>query len=248
MKRRRSHASFHEADAALERALEELDVNVPNYNEWVRSLVEPAAFGTVLELGAGVGTFTMALLQSADRVVAVEPSQRQSAALFEAASGNPRVTPVHGYALDAKDLGPFDGAVVSNVLEHIEDDTTTLAELYSLVRPGGLVAVFSPAFQALMGDFDRSIGHVRRYRRSQLRQSFVDAGFEIVAARYVNMPGFFAWFIVSRILRKRPTHSALSRVYDRAVVPPTRWIESRVPPPFGQSVLVIGRVPASTNA
>ncbi len=247
MKRRRSHASFHEADVALEQALEELDVNVPNYNEWVRSLVEPAAFGTVLELGAGVGTFTTSLLQSADRVVAVEPSLRQSAALFGATNGNPRVTPVHGYALDAKDLGPFDGAVLSNVLEHIENDIETLAELFTLVRPGGLVAVFSPAFQALMGDFDRSIGHVRRYRKRQLRQRFVDAGFEIVEARYVNMPGFFAWFAVSRILHKRPTHSVLSRVYDRFIVPPTRWVEAHVSPPFGQSVLVIGRVPSSTD-
>lgn len=247
MNRRRSHASFHEADAALEQALEELDVNVPRYNEWVRSLVEPAAFGTVLELGAGVGTFTVSLLQTADRVVAVEPSERQSTALFDAARDNPRITPVHGYALDAKDLGPFDGAVLSNVLEHIEDDRGTLGELATLVRPGGLVAVFSPAFMALMGEFDRSIGHVRRYRKQQLCQRFVDAGFEVVSSRYVNTPGFFAWFVVSRILRKRPTHSALSRVYDRVVVPPTRWIESHVSPPFGQSVLVIGRVPTSTG-
>ena len=247
MRRRHSHASFHEADAALEQALEELDANVPNYNEWVRSLVEPAAQGTVLELGAGVGTFTTSLLESAERVIAVEPSERQSIALFEATSGNPRVTPVHGYALDAKDLGPFDGAVLSNVLEHIEDDRGTLAELFTLVRPGGLVAVFSPAFMALMGDFDRSIGHVRRYRTRQLRQRFADAGFEVVSARYVNMPGFFAWFVVSRVLRRRPTHSVLSRVYDRIVVPPTRWIESHISPPFGQSVLVIGRVPESTD-
>ena len=105
------------------------------------------------------------------------------------------------------------------------------------------MSVFSPAFQALMGDFDRAIGHVRRYRKHELRRRMEQAGFEIVEARYVNLPGFFAWFVVSRIFNKRPTHSALSRIYDRVVVPPTRWIESRVAPPFGQSVLVVGRVP-----
>jgi SAM-dependent methyltransferase len=248
MKRHATHASFEEADVALEQALGELDASVPNYNEWLRALVEPASHGKVLELGAGTGTFTLALLKTATHVVAVEPSARASASLAESTRHETRVTAVHGYASDATELAPFDGAVLSNVLEHIDDDEATLKELGQLVRPGGLVAVFSPAFSLLMSDFDRSIGHVRRYRKKDLCERFRRAGFEIDTAHYVNMPGFFAWLIVTRLFKKRPTHSALSRLYDRSVVPCARWIESRVKPPFGQSVLVIGRVPNATDS
>ena len=95
---------------------------------------------------------------------------------------------------------------------------------------------------------DRAIGHVRRYRKRELCTRFEQAGYEIVEARYVNLPGFFAWLLISRMLRKRPTDSGLSKLYDRRVVPITRWIESRVRPPFGQSVLVIGRVPLSRES
>jgi len=245
MRRRAERASFDDADIALERTLEELDSNAPNYNEWLRVLVAPAARGKVIELGAGMGTFSMALLESADHIVAVEPSDRGSATLIAATRANDRVTAVHGYAADAAGYAPFDGGVMSNVLEHIEDDEGTLRELFELVRPGGAVAVFSPAFNVLMSDFDREIGHVRRYRKRELISKFEQAGFEIADARYVNMPGFFAWLLVSRALRRRPTHSRLTQIYDRRVVPITRWIESRVRPPFGQSVLVIGRVPLS---
>ncbi len=243
MKARNDRASFEEADVALEQTLDELDANVPNYNEWLRSLIEPAAQGNVLELGAGVGTFTLALLQTASHVVAVEPSIRGSAVLAETTRDNDRVTSVSGYAADAAPFGPFDGAVLSNVLEHIEHDEATLRELLSLVRPGGLVAVFSPAFELLMSDFDRSIGHVRRYTRRDLRERFERAGFEVTQAKYVNMPGFFAWLVVARLFRQRPTGSRISRFYDRTVVPVTRWVEGRISAPFGQSVLVIGRVP-----
>ena len=243
MRRRPGHASFEDADLALEQTLEELDVNVPHYNEWVRSLVEPAAFGTVLELGAGVGTFTHALLQTAAHVVAVEPSARASAVLANSTIINDRVTAVHGYVRDAVNFAPFDGAVLSNVLEHIETDEAVLKELFGLVRPGGSVAVFSPAFPLLMSRFDRSIGHVRRYRKRDLCHRFERAGFEITAAHYVNLPGFFAWLLVTRLLGRRPTDRLLSRLYDNCVVPSTRWIEARVKPPFGQSILVIGRVP-----
>jgi 2-polyprenyl-3-methyl-5-hydroxy-6-metoxy-1,4-benzoquinol methylase len=248
MRRRPDHATFEEADAALERTLEELDANVPNYNEWLRTLVAPAAVGRVMELGAGMGTFSQALLQTAEHVVAVEPSDRGNVALSEVAEANERITRVHGFAADAVPLGPFDGAVMSNVLEHIPDDEGTLRELRAMVRPGGMVAVFSPAFMLLMSDFDRSIGHVRRYRKRGLIETFERAGFEIVQARYVNMSGFFAWLLVSRLLRQRPTNSGLSRFYDRRIVPVTRWIETRVHPPFGQSVLVIGRVPVSPSS
>ena len=242
MNTRRTRATFEEADIALEQTLGELDQSVPNYNEWLRCLVEPASRGRVLEVGAGVGTFTLALLKSAEHVVAVEPSERGSSALRHATANDLRVTVVHGYVADAGTAGPFDGAVLSNVLEHIEHDEEALRELAGVVRPGGYVAVFSPAFQLLMSDFDRSIGHVRRYRKRELAARFERAGFEIVEARYVNLPGFFAWLLVARVLRRRPTDSALSRFYDRFVVPPTRWVESHARPPFGQSVLVIGRV------
>src|SRR4029453_598386 len=98
MKRRGTHASFEEADVVLEQALEELDVNVPNYNEWLRSLLEPAARGKVLEVGAGRGTFTLSLLQTAEQVVAVEPSERAGMALAEVSAGDGRVTAIQGYA------------------------------------------------------------------------------------------------------------------------------------------------------
>jgi len=248
MRRRAERASFDDADIALERTLEELDSNALNYNEWLRTLVAPAATGNVIELGAGMGTFSLALLRTADHVVAVEPSDRGSVALIAATRENDRVTPVHGYASDAARLGPFDGAVMSNVLEHIEDDAGTLRELFAMVRPGGCVAVYSPAFELLMSNFDREIGHVRRYRKRELTVKFEQAGFEIADARYVNLPGFFAWLLVSRVLRRRPTHSRLTRIYDRRVVPITKWIESHVRPPFGQSVLVIGRVPVSRQS
>jgi SAM-dependent methyltransferase len=236
-------ATFEEADLALERTLDELEANFPNYNEWLRSLVAPIAVGRVLEVGAGVGTFTTALLQTAAHVVAVEPSARGIESLEELAAEEPRITVVHGLSGDAAPFGDFDAAVMLNVLEHIEHDRDVLVELRGLVRPGGHVAVFSPAFNLLMSDFDRSIGHMRRYRRSDLSERFTTAGYEVTEAKYVNVVGFFAWLIVVRLINRRPSGLRLGRFYDRFIVPATRWVESHISPPFGQSVLVIGRVP-----
>src|SRR6185312_7274103 len=66
----------------------------------------------------------------------------------------------------------FDCIVLVNVLEHIEDDIGALVDLRELLEPGGRLCVFVPAFEGLYSDFDRRIGHRRRYRRSQLVSTF----------------------------------------------------------------------------
>jgi hypothetical protein len=60
---------------------------------------------------------------------------------------------------------------------------------------------------------------------------------------YVNAPGLLAWFVGMRLLKLTPGEGPLLKVWDGAVVPVARAVESKVRPPFGQSVFAVGRVP-----
>ena len=81
------------------------------------------------------------------------------------------------------------------MLEHIEDDRGALRGAASLVRPGGRVVVFVPAFPFAAGRFDRAIGHHRRYTKATLTAAYEEAGLEVETMRYVNAPGLPAWFV-----------------------------------------------------
>ena len=50
-------------------------------------------------------------------------------------------------------------------------------------------------------------------------------------------------WLVARTLGRTPTDKAAAGIYDRVVVPLTRKFEARREPPFGQSVLCVGRRP-----
>ena len=78
------------------------------------------------------------------------------------------------------------------------------------LRPGGRLCVFVPAFDGLYSDFDRRIGHRRRYRRSHLIEVFDRAGLEIVDARYVNTVGALAWWLFARQLGQVPAQRGRS--------------------------------------
>jgi hypothetical protein len=129
------------------------------------------------------------------------------------------------------------------VLEHIDDDATALKELYAGLEPGGRLILWVPAFSSLYSDFDRRIGHYRRYRLDGLTHLLADAGFELVDARYVNTVGAVAWWLLARQLGRTPTARPGVRVFDRTVVPILRRVESGRRPPFGQSIFCVAGRP-----
>ena len=80
----------------------------------------------------------------------------------------------------------------SNVLEHIEDDSATLKELFNSLRPGGVIGIYVPANPILYSGLDKEVGHIRRYTKSELRMKVTDAGFVVQSITYDEFIGFFA--------------------------------------------------------
>ena len=236
-------APFDDSDAELETVLASLE-HAPRYTDWIASLLEPHLGATVLEIGAGHGELTQRL-QVGRRVTATDLSKRCVEALEERFATHPNVEVVHADVASIGRAEAFDTVVVVNVLEHIEDHNRAVAEMATYLKPGGRLCVFVPAFEGLYSEFDRRIGHRRRYQRSELVQVFADAGLEVVEARYVNVVGAFAWWLTARRLGRVPTSPSLVRVYDRTVVPLLRRLEAGRSPWFGQSLLCVGVRPAA---
>jgi 2-polyprenyl-3-methyl-5-hydroxy-6-metoxy-1,4-benzoquinol methylase len=232
---------FAGADAELASVLDSLQ-DADNYADWIYDLCAPHLGTEVLEIGAGHGELTQRLVDGRF-VTATDLSKRCVEELQARYGGMPNVDVRHA---DIAALGEdrlYDSVVLINVLEHIADDLGALRELRALLKPGGRLIVFSPAFEGLYSDFDHKIGHYRRYRRSQLVTVADRAGLELVDARYVNSVGAFAWWLFARRLRQTPTQGWSVKLYDRAVVPTLRRFEARRIPTFGQSVLLVGQNP-----
>jgi 2-polyprenyl-3-methyl-5-hydroxy-6-metoxy-1,4-benzoquinol methylase len=233
--------AFDESDAELASVLDSLQ-DADNYADWIYSLCEPHLGTEVLEIGAGHGELTERLVPGRF-VTATDLSKRCVEELKERYEGAANVEVRHADVAALDDDRRYDSAVLVNVLEHIDDDLSALRDLRDLVKPGGRVIVFSPAFEGLYSDFDRRIGHRRRYRRSQLVTLADRAGLRLVDARYVNSVGAVAWWLFARRLRQTPTQGWSVKVYDRTVVPTLRRFESRRAPRFGQSVLLVAERP-----
>ena len=228
-------------DATLASTLDVLDDAV-NYLAWIIELAGPHLAGPIMEMGAGHGTFTESLAAFGP-VHAVEPSEYASGLLTKRFADDQRVTVTTGIVEDLPATAAYGSAVLINVLEHIEDESAAVAAMRERLQPGGRLIVWVPAFMLLYSKFDRELGHHRRYRRRDLEKLMTAAGFDVVTSKYVNMPGWFSWLLITRILRQRPTSGLLVKVFDRFVVPAVKAVESKLTPPFGQSIFIVARKP-----
>ena len=139
---------------------------------------------------------------------------------------------------------PVDSVIAINVLEHIEDDAGALRSLAELVVPGGTIVLWVPGYQQLYGEFDRRVGHVRRYTPATVSDAVLRAGLQVELAKPVNLLGGIAWWAAVRRGGSTAPNPRLVAIYDKFVVPVTRAVESRVRVPFGQTVLCVARVPS----
>lgn len=236
-------------DSRLERYLAFDRVSRP-YLEWQLEAFRPFLGRRILEVGCGVGS-VLALLAPRERLfgVDVEPE------ILAAAAARFRERPEFGFArldaarlsaadLDALRAERFDTLVSLNVLEHIEDDAAALRAFARLLPAGGTLALLVPAHPALFGPYDALDGHHRRYSRAALGARVEAAGFELLALRYHNAVGALGWFVQYKLLR-RTIHDEGHLGLMNRVVPLMRPLERRLPPPFGLSLIAVGRRRAS---
>lgn len=148
----------------------------------------------------------------------------------------------------------FDRAIASEVLEHIPSDEAALAEIARVVRPGGVVAISVPRFWpeavcwALSGDYRTSAGgHVRIYRRSQLRDRLRTAGLEPFDTHHAH--AFHAPYWWMRCALGLQRENALpARSYHRFLVwdiehpnAVVRSVEKGLDPLLGKSFVIYAR-------
>lgn len=217
------------------------------YNDWLFSRCAPHIGRRVLDVGAGIGTFTALVAESA-HVVALEPDAAFVRHLTMRFAGDNNVTVVQGSASDLSPgaIGkPFDTIVCLNVLEHIPDDVAALEHFCRLLVPGGLLLLLVPAHPRLFGSLDLAMGHERRYREDGLRQLLERAGFEIETLRSVNPLGAVGWFVSARILRRKQIPEAPLRIYDD-LVPLVRALD-RIRLPVGLSLWAVARRPVASQ-
>jgi len=228
-----------------------------------RALVEglvgqaaPDRASAILEIGCSGGPLLRQLRGGGYvNVTGIDISPEAIALCRQRNLGNVRV-------MDAQqpDFPPasFEVITASDVLEHLADPPRALAAWRQLLRPGGTVIVFVPAFSFLWSGHDEVNHHFHRYRAGELSSLLRAAGFEIQRQGYWNFCLFPPTALLRLAKRLAPGASKKPPVGDIHPVPSplngllifllrleNRLILSGLNFPWGVSAMVIARKPSA---
>lgn len=219
-----------------------------NYHEWILRLFKPYIGSSVVEVGAGTGSFSELLARQNVRSLSlVEPSSEMHAILtarLERLATTARVVTYNSTFRQAAERlteDRPDTIVYVNVMEHIADDEAELAAVHRALEENGKALIFVPAFNWLYGKLDKEIGHFRRYTKSELEDKCRRANFKVVHSTYFDLLGIAPWWVKYRLLQSTTVSARAVQTYDRYVVPVAERLESVMSVPLGKNVLLVAQ-------
>ena len=212
-----------------------------NYHKWIYDKIQSELGNFIAEIGSGTGNFTEFLLNNENvKIDAFEPCEKMHKRNIY--KNNPKVNCINynfeNYLNIKNDY--YDSVIFINVLEHIKYDLNALKKAFDILKDNGSIIIFVPALKFLYSDFDKSIGHYRRYNKKKLERLVSVCGYKIIFSSYFDSFGIIPWFLFMKILRNKLSHKS-TIMYDKLVVPLLRIIENIVVPPIGKNVLLIAK-------
>jgi SAM-dependent methyltransferase len=220
------------------------------FNAWLFEELLPHLGSRVLEVGSGIGNFSeffFSRLRDRNDLLVLSDISEEYLAILRDKYGDHAGVQVEKYPMESPptdhllQLG-LDTVVALNVLEHVEDDGTAIQNVYRLLVPGGRLVVLAPAYPQLYCDFDRLLGHHRRYRKEELVKAVNHVGFSVRVCRSFNFLGAWGWFLSGKVFRRKVLPRQQLRVYDM-MVPVLRRVERWIGPPFGLSLFLVAEKP-----
>jgi SAM-dependent methyltransferase len=156
----------------------------------IYQLLESVGIDALWEIGAGNGNAAIPLRSRGIEVIPIEPLRSGARTLSLNGFATFQAT-LEGLSFPDNSIGAI-GAF--DVLEHLENPSHLLSEIYRVLEPGGIFICSVPAYQWLFSDFDISIGHFRRYSRKSLNKLVAAAGIKkqssLSVFSYLVLPAF----------------------------------------------------------
>ncbi|MFH0835475.1 MAG: class I SAM-dependent methyltransferase, partial [Candidatus Micrarchaeota archaeon] len=157
--------------------------------------------GRVLDIGCGIGTFSRRLSARGFDVTGMDIS---ASCVKKTKSAGVNAVVGDGCRPPKSFNGRFDAVLLLDVLEHSPDPVNVLKGARRTLKREGTVIVTVPAHPFLYSDYDKALGHFRRYDKRELREELDRAGFAVEDVFYWNFWGFWLT-LLSKAIGKNPT-------------------------------------------
>lgn len=195
------------------------------FNRWMYETIRPFCRGQILEIGSGIGNISRFLLTDGYRVTLSDIESSYIETLSDSFRGSDNLDEIILFDFEEKEInkkhsgmiGKYDTIVALNVLEHIEDHEQAVENCRQMLRPGGKLVMLVPAFESLYNEFDKAVGHNRRYSLKNLKEVMSIPGLNIIHTQYFNVAGIVGWYVSGKMFKNKIIPGAQMELYNKLV-------------------------------
>lgn len=166
------------------------------YRNYLSILSNYLNFSTdVLDIGCGSGSIAFYMAKMGKKVVGIDISSRAIDVCKKTSKilGLSSVTKFEVVnCLDFSSQQKFDLIICTEVLEHLEDDEQIIKNFNKILKKGGYLFISVPSKNSplyklgLTNNFDKKVGHLRRYSFEELEILLKKAGYKILETHKVE--------------------------------------------------------------
>lgn len=206
------------------------------YNKWVADIIKPYVGNSVLEVGSGIGNLSIYLFPR-KRFFATDVNPICLEYLRKMRRHRPYLK-ILFYDVTNFDTFPkleeneiIDTVICMNIIEHLDDDRKALENIRKILTESGRAIILVPRTPSIYGSLDEVLEHKRRYTEKTLKESLLDAGFEIETIFGINRLGTFAWWLNGTLL-KRKHFSQFQVITLNFITPFLKMLDVILPIPY----------------
>ena len=186
----------------------------------------------ILDFGAGIGTISEILRGNGIDAICLETNKEEINILKS--KGFKVYSDINQFSDNS-----LDNIASYNVFEHIENDKEILKQVYNKLKKDGKLFIFVPAYQKLYSEFDKRLGHFRRYEKEEFLSLVQSAGFKIKEWHYFDSFGYFLALAYRHIKNDGNLSKNQVKVFDKIVFPLSKIFDSLFKNYFGKNIYAI---------
>ena len=209
--------------------------NSQNFRNYQLSLIKKYLKKEIAEVGPGRGGFVDYYKKNAQSLCLVEPDKKLFRFLKKRYS-NKKIT-IKNATID-KIQNKFNTIMYFDVLEHIKNDLKEIKSAKKKLKKKGFLIFSVPAFQIFYNNFDKSVGHHKRYSKKDFRLIAYKTNLKIKKMIYYDSIGLLL-VMFSKIFNLSNKNLENNIKIWNFLIPLSRFIDLLTFNKFGKSLLCV---------
>ena len=207
------------------------------YRSYQFNLIKKYINGKIAEVGAGNGGYIKNYIKLVNKVHIYEPSNNLYKNLKKKFRKNKKVFTYNKEFKIKKNY--YDTIFYLDVIEHIKNDKKEIKKAYDSLRKNGNLVINVPAFQHLYSQFDKDVGHYKRYNKKDFDKIFQLLNINKFEYIYYDCVGYLLSLMSKLLLSNYKKNFANKIKFWDSIIWLSKIIDIMLLNSFGKSLIVI---------